>query len=640
MLGSMRKALKKGLLHVVVWITFIAMVLTYSLPDLINLFQRIFGINNYVISVDSSGITREQFSQREGEARQHIEMLKQQFGPYAKMLLEMNGMNMDPQSLALNEVSNELLLNIVVNKYKININDRFIKQALIQQLPKEMVDENGNINEQELSRLLKNMSLADFEKKLEESLKRSVALELINGGVFVPEFLIESKYKDLYSSKKYAILNFPIKKYLEAAKKTKVSPEELKDFFHKNKDSYTIPEQRNATVWKFTLENYGTQISKKDIENFYNKNKSQYQEEPAQVHIKRILLKFAGRNPSELRQKATEIKTELVQDPSKFSQLAKQYSDDTESAQKDGDVGFVSKEKIDPALGEAIFALEKDGQISDIIRTEEGLEIVQRVARKTPKYKPLSSVESEIKKDLESKKFSSLFNLEAKKIVHEAKKDISALKDFAQSKKGDMQEISFKKNDGSMLSPKIFKLNVGSLGFHINGNTAYIFKVDKAEDPHLQKFDSIEKKVEEDFYKEKAKDLLKKSIEKAKSSNKSFKDLGEEFGATSTLTAPINTDSKLELEKFQKQGVPLDEFLNIQKNSEPKELFASDGTGFLVKVDEVQGVATDFAKKKALEKDLYLGMRNNVERGFIASLAKNAKIKVNINEIKKSKRLS
>src|SRR3990167_4029022 len=336
MLASLRKNLKKGLLQVVVWITLIAMVLTASMTTIVDGIIKIFGLHNYVVSVNGYGVTPEEFLEKKNEARQKIEMIKKQFGPYAEQFIQMSGMKLDPQQIAINDIAQGLLLDIIVRKYKISLDEKYV---------------------------------------------------------------IENKFQDSYSLKRYSILTFSFKKYLDQVKKEKVSKEELAKFFHDNKDKYSVPEKREATVWKFNLTDYGIKITQAEVEKLYNANKAKYIEEPVKVEIKRILLKFQGKNPSDVRQKATQIKTELVQNPSKFDELAKENSDDITTAAKGGLVGFVSKGQLDPALEEAIFALESDGAITDVIRTEEGLEVVQRVSRKAPKYKSLKDVEANLKKE-------------------------------------------------------------------------------------------------------------------------------------------------------------------------------------------------------------------------------------------------
>ena len=212
MLASLRKNLKKGLLQVVVWITLIAMVLTASMTTIVDGIIKIFGLHNYVVSVNGYGVTPEEFLEKKNEARQKIEMIKKQFGPYAEQFIQMSGMKLDPQQIAINDIAQGLLLDIIVRKYKISLDEKYVHQALIKQLPKEFVDEYGNIDQQALANLLQELHIANFDKKIKEALKRNIVNEFINSAVFVPNYVIENKFQDNYSLKRYAILTFSFKK--------------------------------------------------------------------------------------------------------------------------------------------------------------------------------------------------------------------------------------------------------------------------------------------------------------------------------------------------------------------------------------------------------------------------------------------
>jgi parvulin-like peptidyl-prolyl isomerase len=66
------------------------------------------------------------------------------------------------------------------------------------------------------------------------------------------------------------------------------------------------------------------------------------------------------------RDKAEEVHAQAVEDPSKFGRLAKEHSDDPNSASQGGAVLPVRRHTGDPALIEAAFALEP-GQVSEIV---------------------------------------------------------------------------------------------------------------------------------------------------------------------------------------------------------------------------------------------------------------------------------
>jgi len=175
-----------------------------------------------------------------------------------------------------------------------------------------------------------------------------------------------------------------LEKYIKNEKTKTIDPKDLGGFFaseNKKNHRYWIPEKRKASVWTFTPENYGITISDQDIESYYNSHKSkEFVNTPLQMKVRRILFAVPeGANVQEIQAKAQQVKTELAQEPSRFEELAMKYNPSSDSngiIKKGGIVDFFSKGEKDPAFERAAFRLQKDGDISDIITTSEGFEIV------------------------------------------------------------------------------------------------------------------------------------------------------------------------------------------------------------------------------------------------------------------------
>jgi len=64
----------------------------------------------------------------------------------------------------------------------------------------------------------------------------------------------------------------------------------------------------------------------------------------------------------------------------RFSTLAILYSEDPGTARKGGELGFRTKEELDPAFAKMAFSLKKD-QVSRIVESSYGLHIIQLIAR-------------------------------------------------------------------------------------------------------------------------------------------------------------------------------------------------------------------------------------------------------------------
>lgn len=105
---------------------------------------------------------------------------------------------------------------------------------------------------------------------------------------------------------------------------------------------------------------------------------------PAQVEVQ--ILSFEPAVPAEeterVKQRLREF-TERVQSGSAdFSMLARLYSEDTESAKRGGELGFVGKGQLVSEFAEVAFNLNDPKRVSRIVQTEYGYHIIQLIEKK------------------------------------------------------------------------------------------------------------------------------------------------------------------------------------------------------------------------------------------------------------------
>src|SRR3990167_3279521 len=104
MLVTMRKAIQKGLLQFVAWLTVISMLLATSADSLIQKIQYIFGIEDYVLSVNGYKLNDQDYMHKEMEINRLIQKLKQESGPFAGALLKAYGIDeKNPQEFILKQ---------------------------------------------------------------------------------------------------------------------------------------------------------------------------------------------------------------------------------------------------------------------------------------------------------------------------------------------------------------------------------------------------------------------------------------------------------------------------------------------------------------------------------------------------------
>jgi peptidyl-prolyl cis-trans isomerase SurA len=135
-------------------------------------------------------------------------------------------------------------------------------------------------------------------------------------------------------------------------------------------------------------------ISDKDIAEFYNTNKANFNLPEPQIHLAQILVtptpnanvrnlrSDKAQNEAEARKKIDSLYARVKQGED-FAMLAQNYSEDPDSAQAGGDVGFVRESALEQAntdLRKAIMALQP-GEVTPVERTPEGYRILKVITR-------------------------------------------------------------------------------------------------------------------------------------------------------------------------------------------------------------------------------------------------------------------
>lgn len=634
MISDMRTRFKKNGFQVVIWIVLLSMVGVASLPDLL---KRMWGEpTDWSISVNGNKASALRFSQKFEQQQQMINMFRKQFGPQADMLLASYGLN-DPKEFIFKGLVQELLLGKVAKDLKLQVDSDYIHQEVIKQLPPEMIS-SGNINMELISSRLNYPSVKAFEKEFETNIKNSLVVDFAKAAVYVPEFMVKNEYNKDDVKKKYSVLVFSDSKYLSDAQKTQLTEEEVKSYYNKNKKKYMTQEKREGLVWEFSPENYKINVTDKEIENHYNKNKKSFIDKPVQIQVKRILFKVDDpKNMASIRQRAQNVLSEVTKDKSKFSELIKKYSQDLDSA-KNKDLIEFSKGQKDPEFERAAFELTANDDISDLVQTKDGLEIIQRIGKKPATFKKLEDVKAQIKETIEKERFKKLFDLDAKQFVrkvnslNEEDKKAELVKNFIQLKKGSEKKIASMVSNPSMNSQKLFSIrNEHGFIYYVQGEKGYIVELTKLDKSYLPELDAIKKSVEGDIYKEKAANNLKSDLDKAKKSkSKSFEELKKLFDAKLVNTNWISKQDNPDAAMLQKEGINPVELFKLEKEGSVSSYFANNN-GYLIKVDNVEpfNMQKFDEGKKAIEDSLEKQNIADLEAGFIASLQKNAKIVIN-----------
>jgi parvulin-like peptidyl-prolyl isomerase len=135
-----------------------------------------------------------------------------------------------------------------------------------------------------------------------------------------------------------------------------------------------------------------------DVTTAYETNKAHLML-PRQYHIAQIVLnEKAGMSQQELdalRKKAADLRAQAVRPKTDFADLAKKASQETQSADKGGDVGWLREPDMIPAVKNVVAAMTEGG-ISQPVHVPDGWHILKLLAVKPAGELPLAEAKPQI----------------------------------------------------------------------------------------------------------------------------------------------------------------------------------------------------------------------------------------------------
>ncbi len=140
------------------------------------------------------------------------------------------------------------------------------------------------------------------------------------------------------------------------------------------------------------------EVSEDEMRAQFDKNRAQF-DKPAQIKVSHILFRISDKNQEAVAQAKAKIVQSKLAEGARFEDLAKQYSDDPGSAQRGGDLGFVTKGSLVKEFEDAAWSL-KPGDTSGLVRTQYGLHIIRVFEVKDAQKADFDKVKAEIRDQL------------------------------------------------------------------------------------------------------------------------------------------------------------------------------------------------------------------------------------------------
>jgi peptidyl-prolyl cis-trans isomerase SurA len=137
-------------------------------------------------------------------------------------------------------------------------------------------------------------------------------------------------------------------------------------------------------------------IPNEEVKQYYDSHPEEFTR-PEQVDIAEVFLSTEGKSPEEIesvQKKAEDLRNRIVKGDD-FNEIAKRYSEGSTAKDQGGDLGTFKRGVLAPQLDDVVFKLQK-GQVTDVIQTKTGFEILKVQAHFVAGLQPMDKVESEI----------------------------------------------------------------------------------------------------------------------------------------------------------------------------------------------------------------------------------------------------
>ncbi|HGJ5863364.1 MAG TPA: peptidylprolyl isomerase [Arsenophonus nasoniae] len=585
MMDNLRTAANSLVLKIVFVIIILSFVLTGVGSYLIG------GSSNHVVKVNGTAISQVQLQQA---FQQEKQVLQERLGDqFAEIASSEQGMQMLRRQ-ALERLIGVTLLNQYSNQLGLTASDNQVKQD-IYNMPIFQTD--GHFDSEKYRTILSqhNVNADDLAQEIRQNLiNRQLSKMYITDEFVLPEE-VKSYAQLLLQQREVKTATLSLANYQS---KQTVTDKELQDYYNAHQNSFISPEQVQVSYIKLDAASQRENVAVKDeeLKNYYEQNIANFTQ-PAQKHYSMIQL------PTE---KEADSVVKSLAGGADFKQLVAEKSTDKFSAANHGALGWM---EATSTPSEIIAAnLTKKGQISAVIKSASNYIIFRLDDIKPEVVKPFQSVKTEIANTLKNEKaINAFYSLQqtASRAAMDDNESLTAAEKATGikavttgwfSRNNLPEEIRFDKVADTIFNGNLVDKNgptgINSDVINVDGDRAFVIRVEKYKPQVTQPFDEVKKTVAE-LVK-----LNKATKEMEAEGNKLLTALKQGAGEAALAKLGINFGDAKIIERFEQNDVLVEPIFQmpIPKENTPTYFSTKDAKNNLVIIQLIkvtQGQPTD-----------------------------------------------
>ena len=410
MLSLMRKHAKSWLIKILIAIIAVVFIFYFGYSFTSNEGTKVAEVNGEVIS----------YPDYQNAYNNLLKNLQEQYqNMWSDNLIEV----FDLKNRALEGLIENKIIAREADKIGLDITEKEIREKI---MTYSAFQYDGKFDENRYKAVLENNRTDpdDFEETVAQELLQAKLIQFLLTFLIVSDQEVLDQYTYLNQKVKIGFIQFPLKDFRDSIKMDQAL---MTKYFEEHKEGYRIADKIKIAYIAVHPQDFRDQVKLDDqeIDDYYEDYQDQFKQEK-QVKARHILFSVPSNATADQEEKVKEKALSVLEKArggQDFSQLAKEYSEDTSTKDEGGDLGYFSKGQMIESFEEAAFKMEK-GQISDLVKTTYGYHIIKVEDIKEESIKDLAEVRDQISDKLISNASIDLANEKALSIIDQMPYDV------------------------------------------------------------------------------------------------------------------------------------------------------------------------------------------------------------------------
>jgi peptidyl-prolyl cis-trans isomerase D len=304
-------------------------------------------------------------------------------------------------------MSNILTHAAISNGFRVT--DDQVSEALLR-IPAFQID--GQFSRDRFQEILG--SLLYNENQFLDDMRAQMLVNQMQGGFVNSEFALPNEVntaiKLVNQKRDISYLIVPNSRF---TKEIQVKDADIRQYYQQHQAEFQSPEQVSVNYLMLSLPaiKAGLHFDQTKLQQYYEDNIDSYMS-PQKWHVTHILAKVPAQATAEqiaaAQTKINNIAKQITAGKD-FSELAHEYSDDTVSAAKGGELDWYTQGTFDPAFEKAVTNLKNVGDVTAPVKTRYGYSIIKLLAIQKPQAIPFAQAQAQVQSALAQQQAEQIF---------------------------------------------------------------------------------------------------------------------------------------------------------------------------------------------------------------------------------------